>query len=491
MLLRTSHKIRNTQKMKKLLLAPLAALVLMTACKKDESVDPPPPVANTQDTTNYKAPILTRKQNGTAFNEPASTDLKDTISSNTVLKTGKTYTLLNFVYVTNGATLRIEPGVIIKGNKSNKGSLIITRNGMIDAQGTASSPIVFTSAEASPARGDWGGIIILGNARTNGEYSGTNGLQEIEGGVNNAIGYGLHGGNQDGDNSGTMKYVRIEYPGIAFQPNSEINGLTMGSVGSGTTIDYVEVYNSGDDAFEWFGGSVNAKHLIAIGSTDDDFDSDNGFSGKVQYGISLRDNQQADFAAGGTSNGFESDNNATGTTATPQTSAVFANFTMIGPKATAGVPATPFGRGAHIRRNSAISLLNVSMIGWKTGVRIDGQATNNTFSGGGAELRNLIVAGADAGKQIDTAGSIATNGINPAAFFATSGWGNVTLTNSTDAMITMIALGTSFNPTPMAGSPLLAAAMLSSSKTAGLETAAYSGAIGTSNSTWWQGWSKL
>ena len=478
--------------MRKLLLAPLAALVLVTACKQNDDPTPSNPGGlNPNDSTDYKAATVARTSNPTAFNEPATTELADTISSNTVLKSGNTYMLMNFVYVTNGATLKIEPGVIIKGDKANKGSLIITRNGMIDAQGTASSPIVFTSAQASPARGDWGGIIILGNARTNGEFSGTAGLQEVEGGVNNSIGYGLHGGTVDADNSGTLKYVRIEYGGIAFQPNSEINGLTMGSVGSGTTIDYVEVYNSGDDGFEWFGGSVNAKHLISVGATDDDFDSDNGFSGKVQYGISLRDNQQADFAAGGTSNGFESDNNANGTTALPQTSAVFANFTMVGPKATAGTPAAPYGRGAHIRRNSAISLLNVSMIGWKTGVRIDGQRTNDVFAGGTAELRNLIVAGADAGKQIDTAGGITANGINPAAFFATTGWGNVSLTNSADVMLSTIILGTGFNPSPVAGSPLLAATVLTSAKTSGLETANYSGAVGGGNSTWWQGWTKF
>jgi len=477
--------------MRKLLLAPLAALVLVTACKKDDDTTTPPPIGvNPNDSTDYKAANLTRTTNPTAFTEPASTDLDDTISSNTVLKSGNTYMLMNFVYVTNGATLKIEPGVTIKGNKANKGSLIITRNGMIDAQGTASSPIVFTSAEASPARGDWGGIIILGNARTNGEFNGVAGLQEIEGGANNALGYGLHGGTNDGDNSGTFKYVRVEYAGIAFQPNSEINGLTMGSVGSGTTIDYVEIYNSGDDGFEWFGGSVNAKHLISVGATDDDFDSDNGFSGKVQYGISFRDNQQADFAAGGASNGFESDNNANGTSMIPQTSAVFANFTMIGPKATAGTPVAQYARGAHIRRNSSISLLNVVMIGWKTGVRIDGQKTNDAFKSNAAELRNLYVAGADAGKPIDTA-SIATNGIDPVPFFLTAGWGNMVLTNSTDAMLTNVILGTGFSPVPLVGSPLLAPAALNSAKTAGLETTTYVGAVGTGNSTWWQGWTKF
>ncbi len=475
--------------MRKLILAPLAVIALMASCKSND--DDPKPVVAGPDGTNYNAQYVSRTQNASDFKEPAGTELRDSISSNTVLKTGNTYTLANLVYVRNGATLRIEPGVTIKGNKANKGSLIVTRNGIIDAQGTAASPIVFTSGESSPSRGDWGGIILLGNARTNGEFSGTAGLQEIEGGVNNALGYGLHGGNVDADNSGTMKYVRIEYAGIAFQPNSEINGLTMGSVGSGTTLDYIEVFHCGDDSYEWFGGSVNATHLISVGATDDDFDTDNGFSGKVQFGISLRDNQQADFATGGTSNGFESDNNANGTTATPQTSAVFANFTMIGPKATAGTPAAPYGRGAHIRRNSAISLLNVAMVGWKTGVRIDGQRTNDAFAGGAAELRNLIVAGADANKEIDTAGGITTNGITPAAFFATSGWGNVSIANSADVKVTGLVSGAGFSPVPLGGSPLLAATTLNSMKGAGLQPANYAGAVGPANADWWKGWSKF
>lgn len=470
--------------MKKLILLPAVALALFASCSKDDG-----PVGPTNDGLDYKVANMERKPLSDASVEPASTSLRDSITVNTTLKAGKTYTLENFVFVRNGATLTIEAGAKIVGNKANKGSLIITRNGRIDAQGTSTNPIIFTSAEASPARGDWGGIVILGNAKTNGAYNGTNGLQEIEGGVNpSALGYGLHGGNNDADNSGIMKYVRIEYAGIAFQPNSEINGLTMGSVGNGTRIDYIEVYHCGDDSYEWFGGSVNCSHLISINCTDDDFDSDNGFSGKVQYGISIRDNQQADFAAGGTSNGFESDNNATGTAATPQTSAVFANFTMIGPKAMAGTPVSQYGRGAHIRRNSSISLLNVAMIGWNTGVRIDGQLTNDAARSGSLELRNLIVA--NASKNIDTAGGITANGIDPVAFFSTNNWGNVAVTNVSDAMITNVLLGASLNLLPTGG-PMLAATSLTSSKTAGLETANYSGAVSTSNADWYKGWTKF
>ncbi len=297
----------------------------------------------------------------------------------------------------NGATIKIEPGVTIKGSKSpNKGALIITRNGKIDAQGTAAAPIVFTSSQATPNSGDWGGIILLGNAPNNGAKDGIAGLQAIEGGVNEtATGYGLHGGTKADDNSGILKYVRVEYPGIAFAVNDEINGVTFGSVGSGTTIDYVQVSYSGDDSFEWFGGTVNCKHLIAYRGTDDDFDTDNGFSGKIQFGLVLRDAAIADFGPSGASNGFESDNDADGTTKTPQTAATFSNMTIVGPYANAAPAATaaPYKRGAHIRRNSKISIFNSVFVGWPVGLFVDGALTEANATSNALEYKNNTIAG--------------------------------------------------------------------------------------------------
>ncbi|HMX39402.1 MAG TPA: T9SS C-terminal target domain-containing protein, partial [Saprospiraceae bacterium] len=204
------------------------------------------------------------------------------ISTNTTWTSNNTYLLSGFVYVTNGAKLTIEPGTVIKGDKASKGALIITRGSQIIADGTRDQPIVFTSNEAAPSYGDWGGLILLGYAPTNQVYNGINGLGLIEGGLDPLK--GLYGGGDQltgakpDDNSGILRYVRVEYPGIAFQPNNEINGITLGAVGNKTIMDYVQVSYSGDDAFEWFGGTVNAKHLIAYRSLDDDFDTDNGFS---------------------------------------------------------------------------------------------------------------------------------------------------------------------------------------------------------------------
>src|SRR5574343_224854 len=231
------------------------------------------------------------------------------ISSNTTWTNDKIYRLDGFVYVDSNATLTIQPGTVIRGVKATKGSLIITRGGKLIADGTKKLPIVFTSDEAPGTRtyGDWGGLIVLGAAPIN----PVGGQAVIEGGVNNANGDGQYGGTNANDNSGIIRYVRIEYAGIPFSANNEINGLTLGGVGNKTVIEYIMVAFSGDDSYEWFGGTVNAKHLIAYKGVDDDFDTDFGYQGNVQFGLVVRDKDVADQA--GDSNGFESDNDNTGT----------------------------------------------------------------------------------------------------------------------------------------------------------------------------------
>lgn len=336
------------------------------------------------------------------------------ITTATTWKADKIYLLKGNVFVTSNATLTIEPGTIIKGDKATKGALIVTRGAKIQAVGTADKPIVFTSNVASGGRsqGDWGGVILLGKAPNNVGAS-----VPIEG-ISDATDKGKHGGTDAADNSGTLKYVRIEYAGIALSPDNEINGLTFGSVGSGTTIEYVEVYRSGDDAFEWFGGSVSAKHLLAIDSWDDDFDTDNGFSGKIQFGLAQRLAATADVSG---SNGFESDNNATGTNGTPQTSAVFSNMTILGPvefikTPTANPPGVNanFQHGAQIRRNSAISILNSVIVGYTEGVYYDDAlpagGTENAsanLASGASVFANNIVAGSN-GKNNQIKASNAT-----------------------------------------------------------------------------------
>jgi Secretion system C-terminal sorting domain len=182
------------------------------------------------------------------------------------------------------------------------------------------------------------------------------------------------GGNcpNNADNSGTLKYVRVEYAGVALSPNNEINGITFGGVGNGTTVDHVQVSYSNDDSYEWFGGDVNAKYIIAFRGIDDDFDTDNGFSGKVQFGVALRDPAVADVSK---SHGFESDNDASGSTNLPQTRAVFCNMTI-----DAGGDVTTnslYEAGTYIRRNSHLYVYNSIVMGWPIGLYIDGTLSQN------------------------------------------------------------------------------------------------------------------
>jgi hypothetical protein len=308
--------------------------------------------------------------------------ITDKITTSTTWTANKKYLLKGFVYVEAGATLTIEAGTIIKGDKDTKATLIVKTGAKIIAEGTVQKPIIFTSNQAKGARGygDWGGVILLGKAKVNKSPA------TIEG-----ENLSTFGGDNDDDNSGILKYVRIEFAGIAFEPDKEINGLTLGGVGRGTVMDYIQVSYSGDDSFEWFGGSANAKHLIAFRGLDDDFDTDNGFSGKVQYGLSLRDPSIADQCSCSSSNIFESDNDGAGSAALPQTSAMFANFSaFIG----SGLVNSKYNTGALIRRNSAMSLFNTVIVGAfpKAGVELNGTASQDNFKAGKHELSGLILS---------------------------------------------------------------------------------------------------
>ncbi|MCX6172669.1 MAG: T9SS type A sorting domain-containing protein, partial [Flavobacterium sp.] len=319
------------------------------------------------------------------YTDPAAANVVNqttNITTNTTWTTGKTYKLTGLIYVTNNATLTIQPGVIVKGVYTNTGTaLIVTKGAKINAVGTATQPIVFTSNKPAGQRapGDWGGIILLGKAGFN-VNSGINNIEGITATVNTEYGGGTSP--IQTDNSGTLKYCRIEFPGFVFSPNNEINGLTLGAVGSGTTIDYVQVSHSGDDSFEWFGGSVNCKHLVAYKGLDDDFDTDNGYNGIVQFGLVVRDPSVADNPSISTSEGFESDNNAGGTVTagTNNTSAIFTNCTLIGPKFRASIAptvtiASGYERALRLRRATELKVFNSIFLDFKSNILfIDGSA---------------------------------------------------------------------------------------------------------------------
>ncbi|HSI90247.1 MAG TPA: hypothetical protein VK927_03980 [Adhaeribacter sp.] len=403
---------------------------------------------------------------------PAGTEvLKGAITSNMTLKADKKYLLQGFVYVVAPAKLTIEPGTIIKGDKQTKGTLIIERGAQLIAEGTKDKPIVFTSNQPKGQRaaGDWGGIIVLGHAPTN-----LPGTAMIEGGVDRA-----YGGTNAADNSGIIKYLRLEFSGIAFQPGNEINGLTLGGVGSGTTIDYVQVSYNGDDAFEMFGGTVNAKHLIAQGTVDDMFDTDAGYSGKLQFLLGISDPKIADISK---SNGFESDNDANGSTSTPQTSAVFSNVSMFGPKKDASSVFDPnFGRGMHIRRNSSISLHNSVVAGWPVGLLLDGSASEGNATSNMLVMKNNVLAGNATALAVNSGSSFDINA------WYTGGNNTIKATNAE------LKIENSFNINnpgllPGSGSELLTGADFAGMD-AFFERVAFKGAFGTTD--WTAGWANF
>jgi hypothetical protein len=431
--------------------------------------------------------------------------LQGRIGADTVLKKQNTYILKGLVYMVNNATMTIEPGTVIKGSYSGTdvAALIITRGAKLQANGLPTDPIVFTSASPNPQSGDWGGIVICGKAPVNTSFNGAANTLQVEGGIDNANGDGLAGGTDAADNSGTLRFVRIEYGGYAYQPDKEINSLTMACVGNGTTIENVQVSYAKDDAYEWFGGSVNCKYLIAYKTLDDDFDTDNGFSGKIQFGLIIRDSLLADISR---SEAFESDNNSGGTTATPKTSAIFSNITAIGPRATlTNVGNSLFRGGTHIRRNTAISIFNSIIMGWPVGVELDGTTGSSValnVEDSSLRLRNITWAGNTVNtKFAGAAGVTITNDAAFATWFTSPFYNNDLLVNAADAKLIQPFNYASPDPTPFGGSggnaKILTGGGFTDPKFNGDtyfdKTITFRGGIAPAgpNSTWWKGWTKF
>jgi hypothetical protein len=335
------------------------------------------------------------------------------ITQNTTWTKDKVYLLRGFVRVGTDTvatptftpatpTLTIEPGTVILGDRESKGTLIIQRGAKIIADGTAAEPIIMTSERSIGNRraGDWGGLVVCGKARNN--VSGES--PQLEGGYR-----AFHGGTDDNDNSGIIRYVRIEYAGIAIQPNQEVNSLTMGSVGRGTIIENVQTSFGLDDAFEWFGGSVNCKNLVAFACLDDDFDVDLGYNGNVQFALSIKDPLAADQSG---SNGFEVDNNGGGTATTLVTSPIFSNVTIIGPKSNREVPISlQYQSAAQLRRGNNIKIYNSFFTGYPNGIFLDNNGevlVTSEAAAGRLVLKGNVLAGVDnwGGNGFGSAGSV-------------------------------------------------------------------------------------
>lgn len=342
--------------MKKLILSAMSAAALFAvSCKKDINSD------------LVAKPLV-----------PGATvdTLIGSITTNTTLT--KTTYLQGVVFVDSLVTLTVNPGVTIIGSpgaalpdlnnlSNNKGVLIVRRGGKLIANGTPTSPIVWTSSKPVGSRsyGDWGGIVLFGKAPIR---TATGAAENIYEAFASALPADQpkfrYGGTDAADNSGSMKYNRIEFAGgTVLAANQEVNGLTFSGVGNGTVIDWVEVSNSGDDAFEWFGGTVNAKHLLSFGNKDDDFDFDEGYLGNLQFIIAYRN----DLADNSGSEFIESDNNSAAASFFPGfnfTRATITNATFIGPHSLTVRPGSGgrFDGGVYIRRNSRINLANSLII---------------------------------------------------------------------------------------------------------------------------------
>ena len=379
----------------------MACAVALCAVSCSSSEDEPNPAPKDPEVT-YKGNVA--YSDGLVFNgnELGNGTQNFHFTGDVTLEKG-TYLLKGWVYVDAGAKLRVPAGTVIKGDKETMASLIIEPGGYCEMKGNAQEPIVMTSEQAPGQRrpGDWGGLIICGKGINN------QGTQQIEGGPTT-----IHGGDVKADNSGIYSYIRVEFAGYPFDTDKEINGVTFGSVGSGTQVDHIQVSYSNDDSFEWFGGSVNCSNLVAFKGWDDDFDTDNGFNGTVQYCLSIRDPRIADTSQ---SNGFESDNNASGAETTPFTTATFKNVTFIGPMTAKnadfannsdyitagqlypdnGSKLGKFQSAMQIRRSSKLNVENTLAVGFPIGLIVDGEKgqTVKYAKNGDFRLDNVIFAG--------------------------------------------------------------------------------------------------
>jgi len=352
-----------------------AAITLNIGCgddKKDNGTNPPPPPPPTDRRVELVGNIT-----GTR-----------TLSKDTV------YLLKGFVNIQQEATLIIPAGTRIEGDFETQGALLTVRgagtpgqssyrrSGRIIAEGTAREPIVFTSERpvGQRRRGDWGGIVLNGLGCNNG-FGGT-----LIGEGNT----GAHGGNLPTDTSGILRYVRVEFGGTKITPDNEINGFTFNSVGNGTVLEYLQAHYIADDAFEWFGGNVNCRYLVATGCDDDHFDMDNGYNGKIQFGVVVQDRGLAN-------RGYEVNNDGQGSSnrssapVNSLTSPIVYNVTMVG----AGVARANDDNndGMYLRGNSQGQYWNQIVVNFGGfGVVVDGSGSITQYQNDSLQVRNSIFA---------------------------------------------------------------------------------------------------
>lgn len=348
----------------------MAALSL-TACRQNDSLVESDSSFNMQSSS---AEYVSECSN------PVQTVSGNINSSNNHWTAGTVWEIDGVVNVPNGVTLTIDAGTFIKAKPHADGSatgvLVVQKGGTLNANGTASAPVVFTSyklLDCNPATkaapGDFGGVVILGDAPIN-TASGTATIEGLSGSQYE------YGGSNSSHNGGSLTYVRIEFAGYELPTEvgsgNEINGLTLGGVGSGTKLDHIQVSYGKDDSFEFFGGTVNATNLISYAADDDNFDFDNGYVGHITCALALADTNSTHSTSGGSpdSNGIELDNNATGTATTLLTHPVIDGLTIIG--AGSSTQGAAYENGIHVRRNGKLDLTNSVVVGYPMAIKVEG-----------------------------------------------------------------------------------------------------------------------
>lgn len=285
------------------------------------------------------------------------------------------YVLRGVVFIERGGTLTIQPGTLIVGEFATLGTLVIERGGRIIADGRADAPIVFSSDQpiGTRARGDWGGLIINGSAPIN----PPGGIAFGEGDT------GEYGGNDPEDDSGILRFVRVEFAGIELSPDNELNGIAFQGTGRRTIVDSVQVTMNKDDGIEMFGGTTNLKRIVLTAIGDDSLDWTFGWTGRAQFGIVHQRGDDAD-------NGWESDNNGTNNDLLPRSAPVIYNWTLIGdPDTNEGGESDD---GMLIREGTAGTFRNFIIMGFKEwGLNIDQTATVAQATSGALTFGNAII----------------------------------------------------------------------------------------------------
>lgn len=487
----------------------------------------------TYDDTNLKVSTLYRYRitavRGTSRSQPSSEasattfafggnqtiDVTTDITTNTTWKAENTYVLKGFIHVANGATLTIEPGTTVKGDFNTLGaSLFILRGAKINAVGRADAPIVFTSSRAAGQRqpGDWGGLVIVGNATINRsgveiEIEGTNTASGTTSGTNYKVVYS--GGTTDTDNSGEMRYVRVEFAGFAPSINNELNSFTFAAVGSGTKLSFLQSLAGLDDAFEFFGGTVDATNLVSYESGDDHFDMSEGYRGRLQHIIALQTTQLAPRTSAGSAStdpqGIENDGcNGAGCTngfnTAPFTIPVVANFTLVGTGDIAS-SASAGGVGMMLRRGTGGYYVNGVVSRWAraafsvrdgdTYVRAGSTAIPNLATADFA-LRNILLT--------ENAAAFQTGGSATQNTFDVTGNALEAATGATSALFTALPASgatpttATLDWTPPSASPAATgglttfAGKLATAAGTVVTGTAYRGAANPAGTKWWQGW---